>query len=156
MFGNLFGKPAATCIHANENPNVCECAPGCVCFGGTCQNRIPERQNGKIVHVNPPEDKCLMCGNTVKDAYWKYVWKGKDGYMCRDTCGRDFHTIGYYLLDKAAEILNQQGIKVFQAKEKFGIMMIYTQTQTDIEKHFVESFEQMWRERYPEFEWAFS
>jgi hypothetical protein len=165
MFNNLFGKkeePEAKnpvlCSHANENPEFCYCTPDCACFEGTCEDRVPyhTRKDGQIVYVQPPTDNCLMCGAVLKDAHWKYVWKGKDGYMCRDTCGRDFHAIGDYLLEKAAKIMKDQGIEVLQTKEKFGIMMMYTGAKTELEHQFVTSFAQTWRERYPEFEWSFS
>ncbi len=146
------------CYHANENPNICMCKPDCICFEGTCKNRILNhtRINGQLAYVHPPEDKCLMCNKELKDAFWKYVWKKKEGYMCRDTCGRDFHAIGYYLLERASKVLEEQGIKVVQTKEKFGIMMLYATPKNEIESKIIKTVQENWQGTYPEFDWYFT
>ncbi len=148
---------AIFCGHANENPNTCECPDNCYCQNNTCKDRIVRRVDGKTVAVQPPEDTCLMCDREIKDGSgWQFIWKGKEGYMHRDTCGRDFHTIGYYLLDKAQETLEREGIQVIQTKEKFGIMTIYTKAQNEIERKIVKAFQERWQDMYPDFDWYFS
>ena len=66
-----------------------------------------------------------MCGRAIPDMGWCYMWKGKQGTAC-DDCGRDFHAIGYYLLEKAKRMAEEMGIEVAQTKEKFGRMVMYT------------------------------
>lgn len=100
-------------------------------------------------------DKCIICEQRpIQSAYWMYVWKGKNGYAC-DSCGVEFHNIGYYLLDKAAEYLEASGIPVFQTKEKFGRMLIYTNGVSSKQEVIVQALQEFYQKRYPEFTWDF-
>lgn len=99
--------------------------------------------------------KCVLCGREVEDRGWQYQWNGKTGSMHQEPCGRDFHTIGYYLLDKAQETLERQGISVAQTKEKFGSMILYSAAQNDEQQKIVQALREDYQKRYPEYEWDF-
>ena len=153
---NTEAKRAFMCYHANENPTVCMCKPDCICFEGTCKDRVLhyQRIKGQLAYVHPPEDKCLMCNTKIKDAHWQYIWKGKQGFMCKG-CGRDFHAIGYYLLDKAAQVLTEQNINVVDTKEKFGIMELRAAPRNEIESKIIKTLQERWQVVYSEFDWYF-
>ncbi len=144
---------AILCNHANENPNVCNCVENCFCQTHTCKDRIGKP--GVRTYPEPEEIfNCLMCGRNV-EAGWKYIWKGKEGFMHRETCGRNFHVIGSYLLDRASKVLEEQGIKVVQTKEKFGMMMLYATPKNEIESKIIKTVQKNWQATYSEFDWYF-
>lgn len=75
--------------------------------------------------------------------------------MHREPCGRDFHSVGYYLLDKAQETLEEQGIRVYTTKEKFGCMELRSGARTEAERANVIKLQAEYQGRYPEFTWYF-
>lgn len=96
-----------------------------------------------------------MCDRPCEDRGWVYMWKGKAGHACHE-CGRDFHAIGYYLLEKAKALVEQSGIEVAQIKEKFGRMVMYTGLKDPKQEWIVESVQHDFESKYPEFTWDFS
>lgn len=99
---------------------------------------------------------CLICEQRPpKTSYWIYLWKGKEGHAC-DECGARFHDVGYYLLEAAQRTLERKGIKVAQTKEKFGRMVLYTDSVTKEQEKFVEALAALYKGMFPEYEWDFS
>ena len=98
---------------------------------------------------------CIICETAKPRSGWLYLWRDKQGNSC-ESCSRDFHAIGYYLLDKAEEILEHAGIEVVQTKEKFGRMVIYTKQKKPMDELVVKSIQESFEKRYPEFTWSFS
>ena len=96
-----------------------------------------------------------MCERKVPERGWVYMWKGKAGSAC-DDCGRDFHAIGYFLLEKASDLVKRSGIDVIQTKEKFGRMVLYTGSKDTKQEWIVESVQYDFESKYPEFTWDFS
>lgn len=103
----------------------------------------------------PTKQKCIICKRNMTDSLWLYCWKGKSGSACAE-CGRDFHAIGYYILDKAQKILEDQGIKIAQTKEKFGRMVLYSESLNKKQSKIIKDLAKEFTKQYPEYEWDFS
>jgi len=97
---------------------------------------------------------CIICEKKPACGMWMYVWKEKQGYACRE-CGERFHIIGDYLVQKAVDMLESQGIKVMQCKEKFGEWRIYLDTYTPLAEKTAKDLETQFKILFPEFNWAF-
>lgn len=85
---------------------------------------------------------------------WIYQWKGKDGNTCKP-CGEEIHSIGYYLLEKAAELFQKHNIQLGAVKEKFGRFEIYSYPTTEEQTRLVQDTLQFYMQAYPEFTWEF-
>ena len=97
-------------------------------------------------------DNCLKCGKFVHDAFWIYIWKGKDGYCCED-CGSKIHHEGYNLLDEAVTKMKKEGIDVVEAKEKFGQYRLVGIVKKKKQGKFIDDLLADYRKNHSDFDW---
>jgi hypothetical protein len=98
------------------------------------------------------EHYCLKCNRETSNGHWLYLWEGKQGFAC-DDCGALIHSIGYYLLEKAAELYKKHGIMMGAIKEKFGRFEIYAYPETEEQRRIIKATQEFYEKQYPEFTW---
>ncbi len=103
------------------------------------------------------ETNCVKCKKKSDGTYGMYIyeWEGRNGNACRP-CGDEIHSIGHYLLDKAAELFRKHKIQMGAVKEKFGRFEIYAYAETKEQRKIVIETERFYRQAYPELNWDFN
>lgn len=99
-------------------------------------------------------DKCLLCKKNTKDAFWKYIWKGKEGYCC-EPCGKKIHKLGYAVCDLVTTELMDRGLEVRDYKEKCGFFWLTCDAEKTDQKRFAEKLFKRYKKKYKDLSFIF-
>ena len=98
--------------------------------------------------------KCLIClDKPPKNGYWVFIWKNRSGYAC-EQCADEWYHNGNYLITKAVDAMEANGIKHITWKDKYGRWEISAYgIQTQRQVAFMQNLLVLYRKLFPEFCW---
>lgn len=108
----------------------------------------------KSTKTAPIKKICIICREApVKNDYWIYIWEGRVGSSCQK-CADKWYTIGEYLICKAVDAMEGNGIKRIMWKDKLGRWEISAHGVTSQRQvTFMQNLLVLYRKLYPEFYW---
>ncbi len=108
-----------------------------------------------MAKIRSYKDNCIKCSKEIYDSFYCYIYKGKSGYCCKK-CGYEIRAKGFKLLEKAVMTLEKNGVKVVEAKEKFGFYRLTGIISNKKQDKFMSELLEAYRKNHSDFEWDWS